>query len=103
MPNPNSSCRAGSRPTSASIGKPKVHWNGRKPARRCAHEGGRESGTSRPESTNSAAKYNSKMALTRVVQKVIKPSTHRSTERTRYAPQIATANTATSSGRVESQ
>ena len=61
------------RPTSASIGKPNVHLNGRTSARRCAQSGISESGTSRPDSSSSAVKTSSKIGPTRVVQNVTMP------------------------------
>ncbi len=80
-------------PTNAVIGKPNVHRNGKNHDSDCTQSGISVIGTNRPESSNSARKYASKMAPIRVVQKVIIPSTHRSNERMRYAPQMATKNT----------
>ena len=77
MPRPKNNCDVGRCPTSASIGNPKVHLKGRKPASRWAHAGIKASGTRRPENRSSITKYVSYRALTRVVQSVTIPRTQR--------------------------
>ena len=59
----------------------------------CTHCGMRVIGTKRPERISSRAKYNSKMALTRVVQKVIMPRSETIMVRMRNAPQMAMKKT----------
>ena len=56
-------------PTSDSIGNQNVHLNGKKFASVCTQPGISCSGTSRPESSSSAAMYRSNTAAPRVVQK----------------------------------
>ena len=53
MPSPASSSASERSPTSVSIGKKNVHWNGRNHASVCTQSGMNVIGTSRPESSSS--------------------------------------------------
>ena len=95
-PSPRTSSSFERSPTRASIGKKNAHWKGRKREISCTQSGMSGSGTSRPERSSSAIIQRSKIAAPRVVQKQSIPSASWNIVRSRYAPQIATANTAIS-------